>query len=151
MRCWIFQANPNEYSVVDALRAGVVRSWHVKQHGAQIHSGDGVFIWKAGKDAGIYALATVTGEPQLMQPTLEELSRYASQFRALLAAEDQLRAPLSVDLVLSSPLSRAELREHPILRALSILRMPRGTNFAVTDAQGDLLLEMARTQRAAEG
>ena len=146
MACWIFQANPNEYRVLDALAAGVIRSWHVKQHATAIRSGDTVFIWKAGQDAGVYALAAVTGEPRLMRPTDEEIALYAPEFRELLRQEDQLRAPLRVDLVLSAPISRTELRGHPVMRELSILRMPRGTNFAVTDVQGEALREIARTR-----
>ena len=146
MACWIFQANPNEYRVLDALAAGIVRSWHVKQHATAIRSGDTVFIWKAGQDAGIYALATVTDNPRPMRPTADEVARYAPEFQVLLMQQDEVRAPLRVDLVLSAPISRTELRGHPVLRELSILRMPRGTNFAVTDAQGEVLLEIARAR-----
>jgi predicted RNA-binding protein with PUA-like domain len=148
MAYWVFQANPNEYSVVNALAAGIVRSWHVKQHASRIQTGDVVFIWKAGRDAGIFALATVTGQPRPMRATPQELGHYAPEFRALLTDQDQLRAPLGVDLVLPAPISRTELREHPVLRELSILRMPRGTNFPVTDAQGELLIELARQRGA---
>lgn len=60
---WLFQSNPKYYDLEGALRAGALRTWSVNQHRERIHPGDRVVLWQTGKDAGIYALATVTTEP----------------------------------------------------------------------------------------
>lgn len=59
---WLFQATPDRYDLIGALHRGVLRTWRVRQHGRDIHPGDRVVLWLAGKDAGVYALATVETE-----------------------------------------------------------------------------------------
>ena len=60
---WVFQANPNRYRIVEALRNTNDNSnwnWMVNQHKKFIKEGDKVILWVGGKAAGVYALATVT-------------------------------------------------------------------------------------------
>jgi hypothetical protein len=62
---WIFQANPAYYDLRGALQGLTVLTWLVKQHTDDIKQGDTVYLWEGGADAGIVAVATVTGGPAL--------------------------------------------------------------------------------------
>jgi predicted RNA-binding protein with PUA-like domain len=146
---WIFQANPKEFHFLDALAAHAIRSWHVKQHAREIRAGDAAFLWKAGADSGIYARASLTSDPRPQPPSDQQLAHYAPKFHDALLHPSHLRSSLAVQMTFTRPILRAELRLHPSLANLSILRMPRGTNFAVTEAEGRLLDELAWQRRVA--
>ena len=73
---WIFQGNPSQYDILNALddqQIGNTISWLVKQNKSKIHKGHLVLLWMSGKEAGIYALARVECEPEMMQDTEAEL------------------------------------------------------------------------------
>lgn len=65
-RAWIFQSNPQYYDLPGALAAFGKFFWSVRQHSGELRVGDTVYLWEAGKDAGILAVATITDEPTLM-------------------------------------------------------------------------------------
>src|SRR5262249_25393115 len=104
-------------------------TWVVRQHKDRIRKGDSVFLWQAGKDAGIVALGTlVTGPTEMEQ--LEEEKRFnvaKDEFGGV-----QLRARVRVDQVLPEPLRRTALMGQPALGKLTILTGPQGSNFSVT-------------------
>jgi hypothetical protein len=69
---WIFQANPALYDLQGALQKLTDLPWLVKQHRDAIKRGDTVYLWEGGADAGIVAIATVTGEPAMRRQNPEE-------------------------------------------------------------------------------
>jgi hypothetical protein len=56
---------------------------------------------------------------------------------------EQLRVMLHINTRLSRRITRTELLNHPALRDLSIIKMPQGTNFKVSDEQAGHLASLA--------
>jgi predicted RNA-binding protein with PUA-like domain len=142
MAYWIFQANPDRYRLIDALRAtseGDEKLWQVNQHKTEIHIGDSAAIWQSGRAAGIYAIAEVTSEPEMLPADgdpywVDERERVTPHLRVRL----RIRR-----LLLERPLPRGYLREDPKLRELSILRQAQGTNFLVTEEEWERIARLA--------
>jgi EVE domain len=135
-RAWVFQANPTLYDLQGALRALTDLTWLVKQHKNDIKEGDTVYLWEGGSGAGIVAVAKVTAGPALRGENEQEtnFNRDATKF-----AGEQLRVLLRVERVLEKRINRADLQAHPILRNMTILKAPQGTNFALGVDEGRAL------------
>jgi len=115
-RAWIFQATPRSRDLGTDLRGTESLSWSVARHGRDLHVGDTVYYWQAGRDAGIYGV----GRVESVSPRGPD-GRYSVR-----TAHAQ---------ALFAPLTRAELRADPLTADLAVLRQPRGTVFALTAAQ----------------
>jgi 5-methylcytosine-specific restriction protein B len=122
-----------------ALRALKQQTWTVSQFKDKIHSGDRVYVWEAGQDAGILGIATVMTEPtEINFPDQEKpFVRDKEKFAGLHTA-----VTIRVDRVLSQRLSRKELIRDAILKDLSVINFPRATNFAVTTVQAKRVAEL---------
>ncbi len=116
VRAWIFQATPRSRDLGADLQGTESLSWSVSRHGRDLHVGDTVYYWQAGRDAGIYGVGRVESV-SLRGPD----GRYAVR-----TAHAQ---------ALFAPLTRAELRADLLTADLAVLRQPRGTVFALTLAQ----------------
>jgi hypothetical protein len=95
----------------------------------------------SGQNAGIVAVATVTSLPQYISDTQKEITLYPGpppKFQG-----EQLRVMLHINKPLSRRITRTELLNHPVLRDLSIIKMPQGTNFKVSDEQAEHLASLA--------
>ncbi len=73
MASWIFQANQKRYRIFDAIQELEQDQWRVPQHASRIRAGDKVYIWVAGKRAGIYAKGSVLTPPRRMPVESEDL------------------------------------------------------------------------------
>jgi hypothetical protein len=138
-RTWIFQANPKLYNLEKALTKLREHTWLVRQHQNDIHEGDVVYLWIAGKGSGIIARATVNSAPQdaPADSAEEEFTIDPEKFGGI-----QPRVRLTIDRVLTKPVARDELSNHPILKELSIINFPQATNFSVTPDQARALGEL---------
>jgi len=85
-------------------------TWEVKQHSDEIRSGDRVFLWESGKDAGVVALATILSNPTSMAMPVKEAPYVRDSERFGSAA---LRVQLRIDELLSDRLLRSELLNLP--------------------------------------
>lgn len=132
---WIFQGNPEIFDVSAGVNLLKRLNWSVRQHKNEIEEGDQVYIWISGRNAGIVATATVTSSPSYYTDTPEETKLYPDgpppEFQG-----SQLRVWLRIDNVLTRRITRFELLDHPVLSNLTILAMPRATNFRVSSQQG---------------
>lgn len=57
---WVFQGNPMQYKIIEALQANSIKTWRVSAHKKKISIGDKVILWVTGEQSGCYALAEVT-------------------------------------------------------------------------------------------
>lgn len=62
MSYWLFQGNPKYFRVLEAIRDFKQMYWAMTRYTQAIVPGDGVLLWKAGEQAGIYVIAEATGE-----------------------------------------------------------------------------------------
>jgi len=129
---WVFQGNPRHWRIDDFLgdvRGGRVDPrvpWLVTRYARRIAEGDRVYLWRAGAEAGVVALARVVGAPR-SRPDDKTEYRTADSERFV---GDRMRAILEVDALLDTSLSRSGLRSDPLFEDMAILRFPYATNFA---------------------
>ncbi|MBI3966853.1 MAG: EVE domain-containing protein, partial [Chloroflexi bacterium] len=135
-RAWIFQADPKRYDVRGAVSHREELSWRVRQHATEIHAGDTVYLWEAGPEGGVVAVAHVLTEPGPL-PEDEQERPFVRDESALGAAGDQVR--LRIVRAVPRPVSRDMLRGHPTLGHLPILRMAQGTNLRLSAEQSEAL------------
>ncbi|MFN9173855.1 MAG: EVE domain-containing protein [Synechocystis sp.] len=132
MAYWLFQGNPKYYRILDALGDREELPWLVTRYAQEIQIGDGVLVWMAGADAGIYAIAEVVKAPEIY-PELPDPEYWLMPKNAKL---DKPRAQLKFTRkLLWQPLRRNELKQDQILRELLVIRAPNSTNFKVTTQQ----------------
>lgn len=134
-RSWIFQAVPDQFDLIDALKHVRIFRWRVNQFKDEIRAGDDVFLWLSGRGGGIVGRGTVLTNPQIMKDAHEERP-------FVKAAEDEgerLRTAIEIDTVFSHAVQREALQSHPVLSSISLLQQARGTNFALTENQADAL------------
>lgn len=139
-KAWIFQANPERYDILNALadeEIGNEMHWLVNQHKKDIAKGHLALIWLSGKEAGVYAFAEIITDPQLLEEPLAEKKYWTD-------SEDKEGSKLRIKMkilrnMLDKPLLKAQLRNLNGLQNLSILKLPRGTNFAVTPGEWQIM------------
>jgi hypothetical protein len=133
---WIFQANPKYFDLTGALKELKGISWLVQQYKKEIKAGDKVYLWEAGKDAGIVALAQVLTDPEETYETEIEkkFNRVEDKFDG-----ERLRVVLNILETFETRIKREELLSHPILEKLAIITFPNATNFALTPEQAQAL------------
>ncbi len=142
---WVFQANPNRYDILNALSDPSLRKqkWQVNQNKEKIKEGHLALIWMSGKEAGIYAVATITSDPKIQVD-------FPWEERYWLKQEDKGKTGLRVTIEIirdlrNHPVFREDLRKIPGLEKLSILRrFPQGTNFPVKSEEWKLLQAMIK-------
>jgi hypothetical protein len=128
-QCWIFQANPNRYRILESLQNESEECWNLNQHADDVRVGDQVLIWISGSDAGVYAVGTVVAPPAI---TPDSVTGQAYWLEAEQGKRAKPRVRVRYDRVLiDRPLLKPYLEADPNLWSLRILQFPRGTNFAV--------------------
>ncbi|NOK63446.1 MAG: hypothetical protein GFH25_541276n15 [Chloroflexi bacterium AL-N10] len=141
---WIFQCNPRDYDLSAALDELDELTWVVRRHASEIQPGDLVYLWESGNDGGIAAVARVL-TPPTEQPRDE---REAQFYRVPERFEgNDPRVRLRIEQVLGERLTRDELQHDPQLHDMAILKSPQGTNFSLTAAEAERLVEL-RADRA---
>lgn len=139
---WLFQGNPKSYRMLDAIRDLERIFWPINRYKKDIAVEDGVLIWLSGKESGIYAFGEVI-EPLKKLDELPEIDYWIDT--SLLDSkrnQDHVRIRLTTKL-LQDPLLRKELKEDPILRDLSIIKIKHGSVFKVTLEQWKRVNELA--------
>lgn len=133
---WLFQSNPDIYDLVGALKKLTEMTWVVRQYAGSIYSGDTVYLWESGTNAGVVAIATVISSPQEMeQDELEE-----SFYKDISGFEGkQLRVRLHIEKILPERIKKSALQADPILKGFYFLKFPQGTNFKLTPKQAAAL------------
>jgi len=124
---WLFQANPKVWNLeehLSAMEIGGEDVFSVTRYKSEIAEGDRVLLWSAGANAGIYGVATIVGE--LFESDEDEHFNDSG---------DKTKVPWQLDRVLDAPILRTDLLDHPVLKGLSVITSPQGTNFRVTDEQ----------------
>ena len=140
---WIFQANPQRYDIMNALadeKIGNDMHWLVNQHKKEIAKGHIGMIWLSGREAGIYAIAEIVTDPQFMEEPDAEKKYWTDSVDK---EGEKLRVKMKiVKNMLNKPLTKESIRNTDGLQNLSILRLPRGTNFKVTSDEWNRIKEL---------
>jgi hypothetical protein len=110
--------------------------WRVTRYGKEMQPGDGVILWMAGPEAGIYALAEITAAPQMQPPT--DLDYWVDRTMAGQKPVAQLRF---THKYLEQPLLRRTLMQQQILPVLPVIIQPNCTNYRITPEQWQQVLQ----------
>ena len=134
---WVFQGNPKEFDIVKALEENALKTWRVKAHKDKIKKGDKVILWSGGKNAGVYALATIDSDVEILPEPEIEKSYYKDQ----MVYEDKERVFLKVDYNLfSQPVLKTELENYPWFSKMKV--GSQGTNFTATKEEYESILKL---------
>lgn len=129
MASWVFQCDEKKFQ--DWVRGPFQRglSFGVTRYKNRICRGDRVYIWVSGKRAGVRALTRATGNPGDVEPDWITVG----------AQSHGVWIPLEPLILLGDPIARSELKSHPILGSMQVIRAPQGSNFSLTDEEADEL------------
>ena len=135
---WLFQANPAYYDIRGAVSEVSEMNWATSQYQKEIQAGDNVYFWESGATGGVLARGEVLTDPNpMLEQEGQQFIRDPSKFEG-----EQLRVRLRVDDVLSRPIGRDVLSEHPVLEGLGVLRFANATNFKVTPEERNAFDEL---------
>lgn len=134
---WLFQANTRRMRLADALRAGALETFTVRQHRQRIQAGDKVILWQTGQASGCYGLATVLTTPAEMEVPETERPFYEEK------PADNWRVRLAMEYNLwNKPITEELLPDHPAFEHFNA-GLP-GVNYRATAEQYDHLLKTVR-------
>jgi hypothetical protein len=108
--------------------------WLVTRYRDQMQTNDGVLIWIAGANAGIYAIATIISIPEIL-PTeaIADLDYWTEPIRV---RTTKPRTTIRfIRKLIGQPLRKTELRFDRTLRDLPVIKSPSSTNFKITPEQ----------------
>jgi len=139
MAFWIFKCDPKRYRLSERIadpNPGI--SWLVTRYKNLIAPGDTVFLMEAGPRRSIRAVMRVDSGPADMSELEAEQEYWAERDTAT-------RCRVRGTITHRVDLPAEELQSVPGLESLSIFRgVQQGTNFRVTDSEGDVLLSLAQ-------
>lgn len=139
-RIWIFQCNPDKYKIKEALADPQVINcfhWKVKQHKKEIRKVHIGLIWCSGASAGIYAITELISDPGLFKESDHEKDYWSDN-----SDEEGVQYRVQMKLIknlVDDPITKERIKRIDGLQDLSILKMPRGTNFSVTEEEWGIL------------
>ena len=139
MNYWLFQANPNHYRLLEAIRELEEIPWLVTRYAKEIAVGDGVLVWMSGENAGVYAIAEVIEPPQV----LTEIPHLNYWLDPNKFKKNRLHVKIRfIRKLLGQPLRRFELKYDRTLQNLLVIRAPHSTNFKVTPQEWERVYQL---------
>lgn len=129
--CWIFQANPKYYNIIDAVKKLEIITWRTNQNYKQIKKNDKVYIWVSGTDGGIVADGSILCDPEDKE---EKEDPYTIDGKL------QQGKHLGVDIRIvrrftDNIVKRNVLANDERTKRLEVLTYPGATNYRVTPEQ----------------
>lgn len=112
--------------------------WLVTRYAKLMEPGDGVLVWMAGKDAGIYAIAELIDSPTI-RTEVPDIGYWVDASKIGQHPQVTIRF---TDKLLETPLLRSNLINDPVLKSLIVIRQPNSTNFKVTPDEWKRVYEL---------
>lgn len=139
-KTWIFQANPDHFDLDGFLASQPSQfTWLVRKYKTKILPGHRVFLWQA-LGSGAVAESGIVAETEVVQPVAPRTDdRLSAPYWRIpdkaMTTDDRTILKLVRVANKSEILRRDWLKDDPLLREMSIIRMPNGTNSSVTTEQ----------------
>jgi len=154
---WIFQCNPSNYAVGQALRNGYLTKYNVRnRHGIwttgtaplekiSMQAGDIFLLYETGSCAGIIALGTIDSDILEAEKADDSIFVLAKTKGDRDLREQHPRVYITIykrlTIVEQGKVTRQVMKNDPILSKLSVITSPLGTNYGVTKEQELALLQ----------
>jgi len=148
---WIFQGNPTHFNIDEYLaRNPRFIYWRVNRYRLEVMVGDRAFIWRALPESGGIVASGRVAEAPVQKSKVAHPEALADDLwaGAPVADNDEMKVGIALDSV---RLSAAEgmvhnsvVRGDPLLRESSIIRMPTGTVFRLTEHELKRIEELWR-------
>lgn len=144
---WIFQGNPNQFDIDDYLsRYTQLIYWHTNRYVKDIAVGDRVFIWRAGAEAGAIAAGYIVEAPTPARYVKHPEALGDDLWVAEKADLEALKTGIQLhEIRLNNEegmIPRSEVKDNPILNSSTIITVPNGTVFKLSDVQANALEEL---------
>lgn len=123
---------------LETWQVGDLEDWTLSRYANEVADGDDVVLFAAGTHGGVLALGEIAGEPGL---------RRRPEFRGE-GPDDEPTIDVRLKRILRPPVTREQLKSHPVLKDLAVLRFANATNFKVTNEEWDALMELIETPSA---
>ena len=148
MNYWIYQGNPKEYDIDGYLATHPYIYWYSPNHKNEVKVGDDVFLWRAGKNAGLVAIGKITESPV----PLKDVKFPEFLGNSLWTKDDSIPNPeeLKVGIKIletrlsesNGMLTRKSLQTDSIINGHRIIKNPNGTIFKLEESRGDHLVKI---------
>jgi len=161
---WIFQGNPTRFDIDDYLsRYPQLIYWRTNRYVKDIVVGDPVFVWRAGNEAGAVAVGKVVEEPTPAHAVKHPEALGDDIWVTNEASSSEFKTGIQLsEIRLSSDdnmVSRAAAKDDNVLSASTIITVPTGTVFRLSDDElsalkrlwGSPVAAAAQTDGANEG
>jgi hypothetical protein len=120
-------------------------TWSVRQHRGSIRKGDDIAIWVSGPRGGVYATAEADSNPSRRVEEDPGIGGYYTDRVETLKINPRIRIRY-IDRLFARPIARDKCVKDPVLSELRVLRQSQGTNFPITAAQWNRIIEIIRLE-----
>jgi energy-coupling factor transporter ATP-binding protein EcfA2 len=139
---WIFQGNPEKYDIRAAVNALTEDDWTVSSYKKEIKPGDRIYLWEAGQQGGIVAVAEILDNPSPRPGQPESIPFMKDPS----LNTERVRVRIGLRRILDPILGREQIKGTAALANLSILRFSNATNFRVTPEEADVIEALIASQ-----
>lgn len=129
---WIFQANPAHFDLPSAMKKLKEIAFSANQKSDSMNIGDTVFFWESGANGGLLGSGSLETQPKMMANPKGEIPFLKSDK----LPDETLKVIVKVEKILPKPITKNELKDHPILKVMPFFKMAQGTNFLLRKAEG---------------
>jgi hypothetical protein len=146
---WIFQANPRIFDIRAAVETLHSLTWTCRQqyYLRRLQTGDAVYIWESGKNAGIVARGHISAAPAITAVDEEE----AVFYREEAGMDEQMRVRVDIDAHFLPPIPKQFLAEDRTLARHRIITAPMGTVFPLSAEEARALEQRIAVAPPSEG
>lgn len=142
---WVFQGNPSQYQIVEALQANSIKTWRVSAHKNKISIGDKVILWVTGEQSGCYALAEVASN--IFTAKDDETEQYFQTDQSNLDPLERVQIKILSNLW-DNPVRKNQIEDLPEFR--SFKGGNQGTTFSSSREEYELIEQMIGRSEVSE-
>lgn len=143
---WVLQGNPDKYDIDDYLVRYNYIYWRAPKFRSELKVGDDVFIWRAGKNAGLVASGRISEAPRRADEVNFPDALGGDLWRSEPDAPETIKVGIEIDEArLDSEdgfIAREVFKDDPILQACSLIKSPQGTVFKLSEEQFRAAMEV---------
>ena len=142
---WIFQGNPDYFDIDEYLSIYPnLIYWRTPIYQERIQLGHLAFIWRAKEDAGVIAVGRIAEPPIERSKVKYSEALNDNLWHGQTPDPDEKAVGIELsDVRLTNEegmISRAELKEDPVIGENAIIKAPQGTVFHLTSEQAERLI-----------